>query len=177
MLRRTLTLSDLKKSKGLHYDKEGTAIVIEGLKNADKLQNPLGLMPLTLPLRLCSLLKVPVIVSAGSDAPGKPLHLITILYVTVDNKAGQTSIHQRSRRSTRASTEPHSSGTNSTAEKSQASNLVSSQEATNRILQNPKERTEHGQETVAESTAVDATAESEQRPVQTLETPLDTTPL
>ena len=96
---RILTLTDLKKSKGLHHETQGTAVALEGLKNADKLQNPGGLEPVPLPLKLASLIKVPVVVSAGSEAPGKPLHLITSLYVTVDNTPDPTSIHRQPRRS------------------------------------------------------------------------------
>ena len=92
---RVLELTDLKRAKGLMHGREGTSECLEGIKNVDKLDNPAQLEPVSLPLKLKSFQKLPVIVSAGSDAPGKPLHLITLLYMAVDNQGPKPSIEQR----------------------------------------------------------------------------------
>ena len=80
---RALALSDLRAAKGVEPQVEGTAACLQGLKNIDKLENPHNLQPLTLPISLSAFQRIPVVISAGSDAPGKPLHLISVLYIDI----------------------------------------------------------------------------------------------
>lgn len=60
---------------------------LESLRNADKLDNQLGLQPVELPLEIKAFAKIPVVATAKSPGIAKPLASFALLFVKSSNAA------------------------------------------------------------------------------------------